>query len=34
MAELRVWAPGKESADLVAGGRRTPLAAAGGGWWT
>jgi maltooligosyltrehalose trehalohydrolase len=34
MAELRVWAPGKESVDLVAGGRRTPMAAAGGGWWT
>ncbi len=33
MAELRVWAPGKESVDLVAGDRRTPMAAAGGGWW-
>ncbi|HEV8221847.1 MAG TPA: malto-oligosyltrehalose trehalohydrolase [Streptosporangiaceae bacterium] len=34
MAELRVWAPGKDSVDLVAGDRRTPMAAAGGGWWT
>jgi len=33
MAELRVWAPGKDSVDLVAGDRRTPMAAAGGGWW-
>src|SRR5689334_14396539 len=34
MAEMAVWAPGKDSVDLVAGDRRTPMAAAGGGWWT
>ena len=32
MAELAVWAPGKDSVDLVAGDRRTPMTAAGGGW--
>ena len=34
MAEMAVWAPGKDSVDLVAGDRRTPMTAAGGGWWT
>ena len=33
MHEFRVWAPGKNSVDVVTGGRQLPMRPAAGGWW-
>jgi maltooligosyltrehalose trehalohydrolase len=33
MHDFTVWAPQRERADVVTGGRRTPMTPAGGGWW-
>ena len=30
---FRVWAPGKESVDVVVDGRSVPMRRSGGGWW-
>ena len=34
MSTLRVWAPLPCSLELETGGRRTPMTAQEGGWWT
>ncbi len=33
MHEFRVWAPGKDSVDVVTGGQQLPMRPAAGGWW-
>ena len=33
MHEFRVWAPGKDSVDVVVAGRQVPMRPSGGGWW-
>jgi maltooligosyltrehalose trehalohydrolase len=34
MHTFRVWAPGKESVDVVVDGREVPMRPSAGGWWT
>ena len=34
MTTTRVWAPGAQAVEVEVGGRRSPMTAAGGGWWS
>jgi maltooligosyltrehalose trehalohydrolase len=34
MTEFRVWAPSAEEVELATGGKRVPMAAGQGGWWS